>query len=167
MKSISLHEPWASLIRTGAKTWETRSWKTNYRGPLLICAAKKPLTDTISQFLCSRAVQAGLGPLVGFPIEYERVHWRGVTRAHLHFGEAVAVADLMICKPTGQMTVDEIGTDAPFGDFSPGRYGWRLARIRPVIPFPVKGHQRIFNVEDSLIKYEGDQCHNSAKDSQR
>ena len=42
MKAISIKEPWASLIHTGKKTIETRTWKTNYRGPLLLCASKNP-----------------------------------------------------------------------------------------------------------------------------
>jgi hypothetical protein len=42
MKAISIREPWASLIHTGKKTIETRTWKTDYRGPLLLCASKKP-----------------------------------------------------------------------------------------------------------------------------
>lgn len=41
MKAISLWQPWATLISTGDKTWETRSWATTYRGPLAIHAAKK------------------------------------------------------------------------------------------------------------------------------
>lgn len=41
MKAITLWQPWASLIAIGAKKYETRSWKTNYRGPIAIHAAKK------------------------------------------------------------------------------------------------------------------------------
>ena len=40
MKAISLKEPWASLMLEGKKTMETRVWKTNYRGKLLLCASK-------------------------------------------------------------------------------------------------------------------------------
>jgi ASCH domain. len=40
MKAISLKEPWASLMLEGKKTIETRVWKTNYRGKLLLCASK-------------------------------------------------------------------------------------------------------------------------------
>jgi len=42
MKAISIKEPYASLIHSGRKTIETRTWKTDYRGPLLLCASKKP-----------------------------------------------------------------------------------------------------------------------------
>jgi hypothetical protein len=40
MKAISIKQPWASLIVTGIKPVENRTWKSNYRGPLLIHAAK-------------------------------------------------------------------------------------------------------------------------------
>jgi len=37
-----VRQPWASLIASGAKTLEVRSWRTSYRGPLLICAGARP-----------------------------------------------------------------------------------------------------------------------------
>lgn len=42
MKAISIKEPYASAIRRGEKTIETRTWTTNYRGKLLLCASKRP-----------------------------------------------------------------------------------------------------------------------------
>ena len=45
IKAISLHPPYASLIKMGLKHFETRSWPTNYRGKLVICAAKKDKTS--------------------------------------------------------------------------------------------------------------------------
>jgi hypothetical protein len=42
LKALSIKEPWASLILSGKKTIETRTWTTRYRGSLLICASKKP-----------------------------------------------------------------------------------------------------------------------------
>lgn len=42
MKAISVKQPWASLIASGEKTIETRTWPTNYRGDLLIVSSKKP-----------------------------------------------------------------------------------------------------------------------------
>jgi hypothetical protein len=38
MKTLSVRQPWASLIVSGAKDCENRSWATSYRGPLLIHA---------------------------------------------------------------------------------------------------------------------------------
>ncbi len=38
MRCLVVRQPWASLIAEGKKTIEFRSWKTDYRGPLLILA---------------------------------------------------------------------------------------------------------------------------------
>ena len=42
MKALSVKQPWANMIATGEKTIETRTWPTDYRGPLLIVSAKEP-----------------------------------------------------------------------------------------------------------------------------
>ena len=38
MKVITLKQPWATLVAEGIKRYEFRSWKTNYRGKVLIHA---------------------------------------------------------------------------------------------------------------------------------
>ena len=40
MKVITIKQPFASLIAAGIKKYEFRTWKTNYRGELLIHAGK-------------------------------------------------------------------------------------------------------------------------------
>jgi len=47
MKALSIKEPWATKFLTLEKTIETRTWKTKYRGDVLLCASKKP-ESTIS-----------------------------------------------------------------------------------------------------------------------
>lgn len=42
MKALCIKEPWASIIRRGEKTIETRTWKTKYRGKILLCCSKRP-----------------------------------------------------------------------------------------------------------------------------
>jgi hypothetical protein len=42
MKALCVKEPWASKIRLGLKTVETRTWRTSYRGRVLFCASAKP-----------------------------------------------------------------------------------------------------------------------------
>ena len=42
MKAISLRQLWANLVASGQKTIETRTWGTEYRGPLLIVSSKSP-----------------------------------------------------------------------------------------------------------------------------
>lgn len=40
MKTLSLYQPWATLMVIGAKRIETRSWMSRYRGPLAIHSTK-------------------------------------------------------------------------------------------------------------------------------
>ena len=49
MKALTIKEPWATLIINGYKKYEFRSWKTNYRGKILIHAGK-----TTDKEACSR-----------------------------------------------------------------------------------------------------------------
>jgi hypothetical protein len=50
MKVLTIREPWASLIVNGYKKYEFRSWKTKYRGKLLIHAGSKLEKDMVSRF---------------------------------------------------------------------------------------------------------------------
>ena len=38
LKVLTLRQPWATLVAEGIKKYEFRSWKTNYRGKVLIHA---------------------------------------------------------------------------------------------------------------------------------
>lgn len=156
-KAISLWEPWASCVKTGAKRIETRSWYTNYRGELVICAAKK--WDSNNSHLLSRwNFQGGLAPLVGQPLDFSFKSWPGINEEHLNFGKAVAIVDLVDCKKTELMTIGEIETEQTFGDFTPGRFAWIFDNIRAINPpFNVKGSQGFFNAlfplkEAELVK---------------
>lgn len=58
MKAITLWQPWASLIACGAKTIETRSWGTPYRGPLAIHASKRMNQELIEEwYRCQQVLQ--------------------------------------------------------------------------------------------------------------
>lgn len=134
IKALSLWQPWASLIADGYKRFETRSWKTNYRGPLLICAAKRPVN----------LIEADK------PVFYAGLHcsyylW-------MPRGVALCVADLVGCLPVTHRDVMAVTPPASqefaLGDFSPGRFAWKLENVRKLYPmFPVRGRQGLFNVE--------------------
>ncbi|MFW6264163.1 MAG: ASCH domain-containing protein, partial [Cyanobacteriota bacterium] len=122
-KAISLHQPWASLIALGRKHYETRSWKTSYRGKLLICAAKK------------RPSQAQLNLF-------------GLSAEDAPLGVAVAIADLVDClsitsELAGQISLEELKA----GNWTVGRYAWKLENITPIHPVPVRGKQGLWNVD--------------------
>lgn len=45
MKTLSIKQPWASLIAHGIKDVENRTWKTNFRGRILIHSTAKGEPD--------------------------------------------------------------------------------------------------------------------------
>jgi hypothetical protein len=40
MRALSVRPPWAAMIANGSKTLEVRTWRTSYRGMLLICQSR-------------------------------------------------------------------------------------------------------------------------------
>ena len=136
--AISLWEPWASLIRYGSKTVETRGWSTNFRGPLLICAAKRWSKEQY-EYLHSVPVQNRLWRATG----------RTPTEAtDMLFGKAVAVANLVdVASTDSNEYADLFGEQGHFGNFGPGRFGWVLKDIVAIRPFTVRGSQGLFRVE--------------------
>lgn len=44
MKTLALQQPWASLIASGIKDIENRTWSTPYRGKVLLVASSKKIT---------------------------------------------------------------------------------------------------------------------------
>ena len=50
MKVITIKDPYASLIASGIKKYEFRTWKTNYRGELLIHAGVGKDLKAIKEF---------------------------------------------------------------------------------------------------------------------
>lgn len=69
MKIISIRQPWASLIVSGHKDIENRTWTTRYRGPVLIHASQRPddvsSEDIERRFGVSPASEEPLGGVVG------------------------------------------------------------------------------------------------------
>lgn len=50
MKALTIKEPWATLIIEGYKEYEFRSWKTNYRGKIVIHAGKSLESNQAKKF---------------------------------------------------------------------------------------------------------------------
>ena len=64
MKVLTIKQPWASLIIEGYKRFEFRSWKTKYRGELLIHAGKsvdKEAYERLKEYL----TEMPLGKIIG------------------------------------------------------------------------------------------------------
>jgi len=63
MKVLSIKQPWASLIVNGYKKYEFRTWKTKYRGEVLIHASKS-YDQRIDQF-ASLNIDFPIGQIIG------------------------------------------------------------------------------------------------------
>lgn len=134
MKVLSLTQPWATLVATGEKHVETRSWGCTFRGLIAIHASK------------------------GFPkwakecaedLEFEAALERhGYEVTTLPLGVIIAVCRVTACIRTETVPQGyEVLTGLPwteqeklFGDYSPGRFAWVLEGVWKLTePIPAKG----------------------------
>ena len=134
IKAISLHQPWASLITRGLKQFETRSWPTNYRGKLVICAAKKNSKQQQSQYetlACSLGIDLAQQPWDSLPL-----------------GMAIAVCDLTDCiEMTQDFIAEQSETERCCGHWEPGRFAWKLDNVQSLpLPVPIKGKQGLWTI---------------------
>ncbi len=132
MKVLSMIQPWASLFVLREAKYETRSWRTKYRGPLAIHTSKK-----IDKAVCSHvAIQALLGK-------------HGYTKDNLPTGVIIAVCRLTNClkvmenHETWAILEDGrivSGNDYFLGDFRVGGYAWEVQDMKILDEFiPAKG----------------------------
>ena len=148
MKAISLWEPWASLMMLGAKTIETRSWPTKYRGELLICAAQGGLSNReLSILLNEYMFRDALKSLSNGDLQI----------SDLNFGRALCLVDLVDCIPTERMKALSLlhpeSVEFQFGNYEDGRFAWITKNLRPLLhPFKMKGGQRIFNISQNEME---------------
>jgi hypothetical protein len=49
LPAISVKQHWASMIASGEKSIETRTWYTQYRGPLVICSSALPKGEGVTR----------------------------------------------------------------------------------------------------------------------
>ncbi len=125
MKALSVQQPFALEILSGQKTIEVRSWDTLHRGDLLICSSGKPAF--------SKEEMEELEEEYGCVFLY---------------GHALCVVHLAEIRLMRKGDEEKALMEA----FDPESYSWMLQDVRPVIPFPVKGKQGLFHVDDGLIR---------------
>jgi hypothetical protein len=64
-KALSIGQPFAGLIVLGLKERELRSWRTQYRGPLIVHASRRPARLPIQQRLPEHDVFRCFGMFIG------------------------------------------------------------------------------------------------------
>ncbi len=177
MKALTLHQPWASLIAWGDKEIETRSWSTNYRGPIAIHSAngKKALNQVLNRVRFTTAPKTT--DLLAYYFwqasmrESSKDAWKRLSRdpstnktqAHLTggsytdilpLGMIVAIAVLEDVVPTESIRDTLSEKELEFGDYSFGRFAWILKDVQPLkMPLPVKGFQRLWNWDEASLDY--------------
>ena len=128
MKALTISQPFASLIASGEKWVENRTWRTDHRGPLAIHAGKG------TQYLTKT-------DLAQYP-----------------HGCVIAVVDLVACLPLaslrqhgGSAVLDMLGlTPASVlaHEHTAGPWCWILRNVRPVACVPWIGCQGLFEITD-------------------
>ncbi|GAA0341870.1 hypothetical protein GCM10008967_35330 [Bacillus carboniphilus] len=141
MKVLSMIQPWASLFVYREATYETRTWKTNYRGPLAIHTSKK-----IDKAVCNHVAIKAL------------LQKHGANTESLPTGMIIATCMLTNClrvtenNETWAVLEDGrivSGNDYFLGDYRVGVYAWEVQDMRMLDDFiPAKGQLGLweFNV---------------------
>ncbi|MFE7062911.1 2-oxoglutarate dehydrogenase E1 [Sutcliffiella sp. NPDC057660] len=140
MKVLSMIQPWASLFVLRENEFETRSWKTNYRGPLAIHTSKK-----IDKAVCRHvAIRSLLGK-------------HGYTEETLPTGMIIAVGRLENClKITENNQTSAVlengqivsGNDYFLGDFNVGGYAWEVHDMKILNErIPAKGQLGLWETD--------------------
>lgn len=133
MKALRMTQPWAQALFLDLKHFETRSWSTNHRGPLLIHAAK------------------------GFPkyaqdfARTERALGRGNARVAL--GAIIGKVELIKIWRVEELIGRLSGLEHLYGDYSLGCYAWEF--VNPMLlvePIPYRGALSLFNIDETTIK---------------
>lgn len=121
MKALSIKQPWASLIASGEKTLEVRSWATAYRGQLVICASGRPSTS-----------------------EDARAH--DMLRKRAPRGVTMCIVDLVDVVPGTAAHAARTGGFDPTGFQC-----WVFDRPRLLEPRAVKGQLGLFELDDAEV----------------
>jgi hypothetical protein len=119
-KALTIRQPWAELILRGRKPFELRSWRTNYRGPLVIHAAAN--VDSY------QARRLGLNPE------------NFITSAF------VGVAVLSDVRPYTRADARLLKKKRAGLGWFPGNFSWVLKKPRRISPVTAKGQLSLFKV---------------------
>lgn len=157
MKAITIWQPWASLLACGEKRYETRGWATKYRGPIAIhAAARDPMRIPHSEELEKFSAITDIGLWNQLPRGAVIATAELVNVWHIVWNPGPDV-DSARQIPVGaeSLTLDKHALDfgdyfvpsekeLAFGDWTPGRYAWELANVKPITPAPAKGKQGLW-----------------------
>jgi len=143
IKAQSLWQPWAHLIAVGAKRYETRNWRTDYRGPVAIHAAQHWTVRMALQCYEEPFFKILSRAGTRFPARCDHTKLQTLG---LDFGAIIAVAELVDIQRTEHILPQLGPQEIAFGDFRHGRFAWLYENaVRLDNPMPCIGKQRLFN----------------------
>jgi len=143
IRALSWRQPYASMMLNG-KRFETRTWNTNYRGYVLICASITPYNllelSKFSSMTQYNRVLAALG-----------IQGLAKKQHNLPLAHAIGVGRLIDCRPM-------IKEDEPqaYVDYDRFLFVHEYDQVTPIKPFPWKGSQmwrQLTEVEKTLITH--------------
>ncbi len=145
MKALSIRQPFAWAVIHAAKDVENRTWRTDYRGPLLIHASKrKPTIAEMEAFfqLWEKAWVDGLRDGATSPIGMKDV------AQQFEYGGIVGQVEVIgCCAEDDTLTHDGPVPDASMSAWFAGPYGLVLRDPKP-LPFrEYRGRLGLFEVK--------------------
>ena len=119
MKTLSIKQPWASLIALGIKDVENRTWKTKFRGRILIHASAATVFDA---YLPN-------GGIVGNWIDKHGYGWHYNNIPHSAIIGEVDIVDCMINNQSiwAEKSEPELWDDLGYPIYDRPIYNWILA----------------------------------------
>lgn len=128
MKVITIKQPFATLIAEGLKEYEFRTWKTSYRGEILIHAGKGVDKKAMERFKYLN-------------LEYPS----GCIIAKATITDCVYVDDTL--KEELQKKDDKVYYGVINKDSNWDGYGFKLENIEKISPIEIKGKLSLWNYE--------------------
>lgn len=141
MRAITLHEPWASLMRAGAKHNETRGVRTTLRGDIAITSAKRApnMSDDLYKRCFAAFASRGYVP---------KPEHRGCVLCVVEIYDVIRTESCWHPLKKGFQpllaTMPLTEEESSFGNYEPGRFVYLTRNLRPLRePVPCKGMQAI------------------------
>ncbi|GHU51707.1 hypothetical protein AGMMS49975_06010 [Clostridia bacterium] len=170
MKAITILQSFASLIVSGAKHYETRSWATRHRGLIAIHARKSYYPDLLGVGTMREIVKAFGDSCANI----ERTLPRGAivaiaelvecwqVESSLHIGNSGDLGTQLVTRDREGYLVKRSQTmdgsshkplpeEELLGNFAPGRFAWELQNVKP-LPSPIycSGRQGLWDCGEHL-----------------
>ena len=141
MKTLSLLQPWATLVVMGVKQIETRSWSPAHRGPLLIHASKGKAGEI---FAHEQPFKKYIPDFSKLPFGYIIGRVTLVDVVRIGTGSLFHTNDEMM----NRLTMEE----KAFGDYTDGRFAWMLQdAVEFKQPIGARGSLNLWEFDGKLI----------------